>query len=202
MQPLKLQRITSKLLPFISVLSFSELCSPEGFGLSLSRLFMKMIHGFGMLGLAWPGEFGARCPGSAGTRPGAPAHHIRSTLFLVPSEFPLLSVTSQIVTGLYLGNIRGKCFSLPLHGAVGSLCNLQGWRIPLLGSSMCSQLGISASKAPELIPIASDPSQPQERDAVHWELWSAARLEHQKIHGMSGILFNNKNTTAFSELSG
>lgn len=113
-----------------------------------------------------------------------------------------LSVTSQIVTGLYLGNIRGKCFSLPLHGAVGSLRNLQGWRIPLLGSSMCSQLGISGSKAPELIPIASDPSQPQERDAVHWELWSAARLEHQKIHGMSGILFNNKNTTAFSELSG
>lgn len=201
MQPLKVQRITSKLLPFISVLSFSELCSPEGFGLSLSRLFMKMIHGFGMLDLAWPGEFGARCPGSAGTRPGAPAHHIRSTLFLVPSEFPL-PFCHLPDCHWPLPREYSWCFSLPLHGAVGSLCNLQGWRIPLLGSSMCSQLGISASKAPELIPVASDPSQPQERDAVHWELWSAARLEHQKIHGMSGILFNNKNTTAFSELSG
>ncbi|XP_031977977.1 uncharacterized protein LOC116450042 isoform X3 [Corvus moneduloides] len=53
------------------------------------------------------GPWLVKCPDPAGPRPGARcSQHVRCALFPVPSEFSLLFVTFQIVTGLYLGNIR------------------------------------------------------------------------------------------------
>lgn len=141
--------------------------------------------------MARPGEFGARCPGPAGTR--AHSHHIRCTLnslsFLSP---PRLSPAST--WGIFVVSVS-PCPSLVLWdpwaaGRAGGFLSLAAPCAPNWESQHLPEL-------PQIpIPISSDLSLAQER-----ELWSPALLEHQQIHGISGNL-NNKDTTAFSGLSG
>lgn len=93
-----------------------------------------------MLGLSLPGEFAARCPGPADTTHAACcSRHVGCTLCRAPSEISLLFVASQVVEGLYLGNIRGECLSLlHLRLAVGSPGQLAGLEEPLSsGGSLC-----------------------------------------------------------------
>lgn len=92
-------------------------------------------------------------------------------------------VTSQVVKGLYLGNIRGKCLPLlHLRIAVGSLGKPAGLEASLSSGATCacSQRGTSASSGdPKLpkspIPIASDSMQLKPRKGDVWgELWLPA----------------------------
>lgn len=188
--------------PPISVLSFSELCSPEGFGLTLSWLFMRMIHGFGCL--VWHG-LGSLVPGVLvllepdlelmPTTSDVPCSwcHLNSLSFLSPPRLSPASTSGIFVVSVF------PCPSVVLWDPCAA-CRVGGFLS--LAAPCAPSWESQLPKLQSSIPIASDPSLAQERDAVHWELWSAARLKHQDIHGMSGILFNNKNTTAFSELSG
>lgn len=141
-----------------------------------------------VLGLSSPGEFAAKCPGPAGTTACCP-HHVRCTLCPAPSEVSLLFVTSQVVEGLYLGNIRGECLSL-LHlcFAMGSLGRWWGRGEPFhLGApSACSHLGNSASSS-DPKPLQKSPSQLQ---VAPWSSppgkghpWGAAVTSHAGAAG-------------------